>query len=113
MSPIRGGSDAAVLEVFSALADPTRLALLDRISALGGATATALATELPISRQAVVQHLAVLDVVGLIESQRVGRERRYEIRTARLAETARWIERRAEQWDARLAAIKRLAEAPR
>ena len=52
--------------VLGALADPTRRDLLKCLSKHGNATATVLATELPISRQAVVQHLAVLDAVGLV-----------------------------------------------
>jgi DNA-binding transcriptional ArsR family regulator len=98
-------------DVLSAIADPTRRDLLERISAHGRATATTLADELPISRQAVVQHLAVLDAVGLVRGKREGRERRFEVRPERLTETARWLEGLAQQWDARLAEIKRLAEA--
>ena len=67
---------------------------------------------MPISRQAVVQHLAVLDAVGLVRSRRDGRERRYEVRPERLSETARWMDGLAAQWDARLVAIKRIAELP-
>ncbi|MCU1489681.1 MAG: transcriptional regulator, ArsR family [Acidimicrobiaceae bacterium] len=101
----------AVDGVLAALADPTRRELLDRLSAQGRSTATRLAGELPITRQAVVQHLAVLDAVGLVSGQRVGRERRYEVRSERLTETARWMDRLAAQWDRRLATIKAIAEA--
>jgi DNA-binding transcriptional ArsR family regulator len=101
----------AVEDVLSALADPTRRDLLERLSRHGRATATTLAAELPISRQAVVQHLAVLDGVGLVAAQREGRERRFEVRTDPLTETARWMESLASEWDTRLAAIRRIAEA--
>jgi DNA-binding transcriptional ArsR family regulator len=100
----------AVEDVLSALADPTRRELLERLSVHGCATATTLADELPISRQAVVQHLTVLDSVGLVWGWRQGRERRFEVRTERLTETARWMDRLAAQWDRRLAAIKKIAE---
>lgn len=100
----------AVEDVLTALADPTRRRLLDRLSVLGRTTATALAGELPISRQAIVQHLAVLDAVGLVSGRRDGRERRYEVRPERLVETARWMDGLAAQWDSRLAAIKHIAE---
>jgi DNA-binding transcriptional ArsR family regulator len=103
-------AEVAVDQVLAAFADPTRRLLLDRLSIHEQTTATALAGELPISRQAVVQHLAVLDTVGLVQGTRVGREHRYQLRPERLAETARWLERLASQWDARLAAIKRIAE---
>jgi DNA-binding transcriptional ArsR family regulator len=105
----RGG--VAVEDVLTALADPTRRQLLDRLSVAGRTTATALAEGLPISRQAVVQHLAVLDAVGLVSGQRDGRERRFQVRSERLTETARWMDGLAAQWDSRLAAIKRIAEA--
>jgi DNA-binding transcriptional ArsR family regulator len=100
----------AIESVLSALADPTRRDLLERLSLHGYATATVLADELPISRQAVVQHLAVLDGVGLISGRREGRERRFEVRTERLTETARWMDKLAAQWDSRLLATKRIAE---
>jgi DNA-binding transcriptional ArsR family regulator len=105
------GVGGGVDEVLAALADPTRRLLLDRLSAHGEATATVLAAELPVSRQAVVQHLAVLDRVGLVTVRRHGREQRYAVRPARLIETARWMDRVAARWDARLAAVKRIAEA--
>jgi DNA-binding transcriptional ArsR family regulator len=97
-------------DLFAALADPTRQQLLDILAARGGATASTLAVGLPISRQAVVKHLAILERAGLIVGQRRGREVRYSVRPARLAAAARWLDDRAAFWDAHLAAIKRLAE---
>jgi DNA-binding transcriptional ArsR family regulator len=101
----------AVEEVLVALADPTRRRLLDVLASRGQATATTLAVDLPVSRQAVVKHLATLDKAGLVRGQRQGRELRYAVRPDRLGETARWLDDLAAQWDARLATIKRLAEA--
>ncbi|MFJ4923044.1 ArsR/SmtB family transcription factor [Streptomyces sp. NPDC088725] len=98
-------------EVLAALADPTRRRILDALAARGEATATVLATELPVSRQAIVKHLAVLDRAGLVTGRREGREARYAVAPARLGATARWLDRKAAEWDVRLAAIKRLAEA--
>lgn len=102
-----------VEDVVVALADPTRRRVLERLAGHGQATATMLARELPISRQAVVQHLAVLDAAGLVRGQRHGRERNFEVRAERLRETAAWMERLAAQWDQRLATIKRLSEGDR
>ncbi|WP_327237778.1 metalloregulator ArsR/SmtB family transcription factor [Streptomyces sp. NBC_01317] len=98
-------------EVLSALADPTRRRILDALAARGEATATVLAAELPVSRQAIVKHLAVLDRAGLVAGRRAGREARYAVRPAGLGATARWMDRIAAEWDGRLSAIKRLAEA--
>jgi DNA-binding transcriptional ArsR family regulator len=101
------GPDA---EVFAALADPTRWRVLDLLAARGEGTATTLATELPVSRVAVVKHLAVLDRAGLVRGRRRGREVRYTVRPERLDSAARWMAGIASEWDDRLAAIKRLAE---
>ncbi|MFI9103555.1 ArsR/SmtB family transcription factor [Streptomyces fildesensis] len=101
----------AVDSVLGALADPTRRQLLDLLAARGEATATTLAERLPVSRQAVVKHLAVLDAAGLVSGGRVGREVRYAVRPAALNATARWMSALAADWDHRLANIKRVAEA--
>ncbi|GFE17091.1 hypothetical protein Sgleb_51380 [Streptomyces glebosus] len=104
------GAEDAVAEVFAALADPTRRRILDALAAHGEATATVLAAELPVSRQAIVKHLGVLDRAGLVAGHREGREARYRVIPERLGVTARWMDRVAAAWDTRLSAIKRLAE---
>ena len=96
--------------VLAALADPTRRRVLDAIAARGEATATVIAGELPVSRQAVVKHLAVLDRAGLVTSHRHGREVNYAVHPQALDATARWIAGLAAEWDARLARLKHLAE---
>ena len=101
----------AVDSVLVALADPTRRQLLELLAAQGEATATTLAQRLPVSRQAVVKHLVVLDAAGLVSGSRVGREVRYAVRPAALDATARWMAGLAADWDRRLATIKRIAEA--
>jgi DNA-binding transcriptional ArsR family regulator len=107
----RDGADGSVDSVLVALADPTRRRLLDLLAAQGEATATTLAERLPVSRQAVVKHLTVLDAAGLVSGSRVGREVRYAVRPAALDATARWMATLAADWDRRLATIKRAAEA--
>jgi DNA-binding transcriptional ArsR family regulator len=97
-------------EVFAALADPTRWRVLTLLAERGEGTATTLAGELPVSRPAVIKHLAVLDRAGLVEARRKGREVRYTVRPERLDATARRLAGLAAEWDRRLAAIKRMAE---
>jgi DNA-binding transcriptional ArsR family regulator len=97
-------------ELFAALADPTRWRVLNLLAERGEATATTLAGDLPVSRVAVVKHLAVLDRAGLVQGRRRGREVRYTVRPERLDATAQRLATIAADWDARLAAIKRLAE---
>jgi DNA-binding transcriptional ArsR family regulator len=103
----RGG---ALDELWAAVADPTRRQLLDVLLAQQEATATALARELPVTRQAVAKHLAVLDRAGLVEKGRQGREVRYVVRPRELDAAARSMSRVAARWDERLLAIKRIAE---
>jgi ArsR family transcriptional regulator, cadmium/lead-responsive transcriptional repressor len=97
-------------ELWSAVGDPTRRRVLDLLLDRGEATATTLAGELPVTRQAVVKQLAVLDRAGLVDRRREGREMRYAIRPQRLDAATRSIAQVAAEWDARLAAIKRIAE---
>ncbi|ASR33756.1 transcriptional regulator [Prauserella marina] len=105
-SPEHSSVDA----VLGALADPTRRALLDALVARGEASASALAADLPVSRQAIVKHLGLLGEAGLVSSDRVGREVRYRPRSDTLDATAHWMSALASEWENRLAAIKRAAE---
>src|SRR5712691_7711326 len=102
-----GLNEEALLE---AVADTSRRRVLDLILARGEATPTALAAELPFTRQAVAKHLAVLDRAGLVEGSRHGREVRYSVRPEHMDRAVRAMARVAARWDARLETIKRLAE---
>ncbi|MDF2709440.1 MAG: hypothetical protein K0R62_5092 [Nonomuraea muscovyensis] len=110
MTDERPAATEAAGSVLAALADPTRRRLLELLAAHGDATATTLAERLPVSRQAVVKHLAVLEAAGLVSGSRVGREMRYAVRPEALDATAQWMAALAADWDRRLAAIKRVAE---
>lgn len=116
-------------ELWSAIGDPTRRRLLDLVLAagaggpgagggsagLGGAggaaTATSLAAQLPVTRQAVAKHLAVLDRAGLVRATPAGRERRYRVDEEQLARAAEQLAAVGSAWDGRLQRIKRIAEA--
>jgi DNA-binding transcriptional ArsR family regulator len=100
----------AVDRVLAAIADPTRRRLLEVLAVREPASASVLAQELPVSRQAVVKHLGILREAGLVDSGRFGREVRFSVRPQDLIAAARWMAALAEDWDRRLAAIKRLAE---
>ena len=106
MTPVTADVD----ELWSAVGDPTRRRVLDLLLDRGEATATVLAGELPVTRQAVVKQLAVLDRAGLVEGRRRGREVRYAVRPQRLDAATRSLAQVAAEWDARLSAIKRIAE---
>jgi DNA-binding transcriptional ArsR family regulator len=96
--------------LWAAVGDPTRRRVLDALLEHGEATTTTLAQGLPVTRQAVAKHLAVLNRVGLVAGRRRGREVRYAVRPERLDDAAEAMARAAAQWDGRLARIKRLAE---
>jgi DNA-binding transcriptional ArsR family regulator len=99
--------------VFGALADPTRRALIESLAGRPTATASALARELPITRQAVAKHLAVLRSARLVSAARVGRETRYTFEPRPLADAARWIAQVGGEWDERLGDLERLLTARR
>jgi DNA-binding transcriptional ArsR family regulator len=84
--------------------------VLEALLEKGQASTTVLAEGLPITRQAVAKHLAVLNRVGLVARRRQGREVRYAVQPERLDDAAESMARVAAQWDRRLSRIKRLAE---
>ena len=98
--------------VLGALAEPTRRQVLEALAARPAASASALARELPISRQMIVRHLGVLQECGLVSSTRAGREVLFQVCTGPLTETADWLASLAARWDTRLAALKARAELP-
>jgi DNA-binding transcriptional ArsR family regulator len=90
--------------VFEALSDPMRRRLLLQI-ADHPATATELASGLPISRQAVTKHLTSLSQAGLLERERSGRDVRYRVTPAPLSDAVSWMAEVGGQWDDRLARL--------
>ena len=98
-------------ELWSAIADPSRRRVLDLLVSHGDVSASWLAGHVPFSRQAVSKHLAVLEQAGLVSRRKQGREVLYQVQVGRLDQAARAMADLAAQWDRRLAAIKRLAEA--
>jgi DNA-binding transcriptional ArsR family regulator len=95
--------------VFTALGDATRRRVLDEVGRRGGATATELAADLPVTRQAVAKHLGVLAGAGLVDGRRAGRETRYRLTPEPLGEAVDWLTRVGAEWDGRLARLQQLA----
>ncbi|MEZ5178179.1 MAG: metalloregulator ArsR/SmtB family transcription factor [Acidimicrobiales bacterium] len=93
--------------IFAALGDPTRREVLRRVATGGEQTATQLAAELPVSRQAVVKHLQVLAAAGLVATERHGREQRYRLTPGPLDDAVAWIAEVGAAWDDRLARLRR------
>ena len=98
-------SDAG--SVFSALGDPQRRLVVELLAERESATATELAAELPVTRQAVAKHLAALSRAGLVDARRAGRETRYRLTPAPLGDALAWMVGVGAEWDDRLAALRR------
>jgi ArsR family transcriptional regulator, cadmium/lead-responsive transcriptional repressor len=98
-------------ELWSAIGDPSRRHVLDLVISHGEVSASWLAGRVPFTRQAVSKHLVVLERVGLISRRKQGREVLYQVEADRLDQATRAMAELAAQWDRRLGAIKRLAEA--
>jgi DNA-binding transcriptional ArsR family regulator len=92
------GWGADIDRIFAALADPRRRELLELLGRSAGSSASSLAAGLPISRQAVAQHLAVLEDSHLVSRRRAGREVLFSVRPEQLAATATWLTDRAVAW---------------
>lgn len=86
---------------FQALADPTRRAMVERLSH-GPASVSELARPLAMSLPAVMQHLAVLENSGLIRSEKVGRVRTCRVEPQALSQAEQWINARRTEWERRL-----------
>ncbi|MEM9034665.1 MAG: metalloregulator ArsR/SmtB family transcription factor [Actinomycetota bacterium] len=97
--------------IFDALADPTRRLLIERLASGETVTASGMAGELPMSRQAVAKHLSLLETAGLVTSDRVGREVRFSLEAAPLVDATRWMAAVGDAWDARLGRLARLLTA--
>ena len=97
--------DPDVGPVFAALADPTRREMLRSLADRPGLTASLLACELPMTRQAVAKHLGALSGAGLVEARREGRETRYTLTPAPLVDAMEWMAGVGAEWDARLARL--------
>ena len=84
---------------------------MQAIAARGDATATELAADLPVTRQAVAKQLSALADAGLLRATRVGRETRYAVTPEPLADAVAWMTEVGAQWDDRLARLGRTLRA--
>jgi DNA-binding transcriptional ArsR family regulator len=87
--------------VFHALADPTRRAIVERLSR-GPATVSELARPLPMSLPSTMQHLGILETAGLLRSEKIGRVRSCAMVPEALSRAEQWINARRIEWEHRL-----------
>ena len=107
MPPDPSDGEAIAEQVFVALADPSRRAILAELAAGGPATATDLADRLPITRQAISTHLTLLAEAGLVTAEPGERRRvRYRLRSAPMQVAQQFLAALARDWDSRLDALK-------
>lgn len=105
-------SDTGPDPVFAALADPTRREVLRAVAGGRDLTATQVAADLPVSRQAVVKHLQVLAGAGLVTAERHGREQCFRVTPAPLDDALRWMVGVGAAWDDRLDRLRQHVERP-
>ena len=107
MTLARSSSPTAAL---AALADPTRQQILELLSERGPQSASALATPLPITRQAIAKHLRILTDAGLVQPDRDGREVRFGIVAGGAANAASWLAAAADRWQQRVDRLHRVVD---
>ncbi|HEY2694678.1 MAG TPA: metalloregulator ArsR/SmtB family transcription factor [Pseudonocardiaceae bacterium] len=94
-------------QVFTALADPSRRAILAALASAGPATGTELAARLPITRQAIAKHLTLLTDAGLVTAEPGERRRiRYRLRSAPMRVAQQFLAALARDWDSPLDALR-------
>ena len=96
--------------VFAALGDATRLRIVGRLCEGGPASIVRLTDGASVSRQAITKHLHILEEAGLVRSDWAGRERIWELRSARIAEVRGYLEQISGQWDGALERLRALVE---
>jgi DNA-binding transcriptional ArsR family regulator len=105
--------EAVAEQVFVALADPTRRAILAALATDGPATVTDLAARLPITRQAIAKHLTLMTEAGLVTPEAGERRRvRYRLRSAPVQIAQQYLAALAHDWDDRLDALQRYLTTP-
>ena len=102
----------ASVDVFHAVADPTRRAILDRLRG-GGVAVAELAAGFDMTRPAVSKHLRVLRDATLVREERDGRQRVYSLNPEPLRDVSQWIESYRRFWPANLSSLKRYLEGGR
>jgi DNA-binding transcriptional ArsR family regulator len=107
---LRAPAHRQVDAVFGALSDPTRRRVVETLARGDTVTASGLANQLPMTRQAVAKHLNALHGAELVSASKAGRETHYKLRPQPLDEAARWIQMVSAEWDDRLEALRRSLE---
>lgn len=90
---------APLSPVFNALGDANRLRIITRLCDRGPCSTAQVTTVVPVSRQAATKHLLLLEAVGLVSSERHGRERIWRVEPKPLAEASDYLTALSQRWD--------------
>lgn len=110
MSTARAALARDPAPVFAALGDRTRLALLTRLSDGRPRSIAKLSADTTLTRQAVTKHLRVLEDVGLVAGEKIGRESRFSYRPEPVADARAYLDTVSAQWDDALSRLRALVE---
>lgn len=113
VTPRKGKRVAQLIDaasIFAALGDPVRLAIVARLCDGGPLPTIQLKESTKVSRQAVTKHLCLLEAAGLVRSDRVGRDRLWQVRAQQLVQIKKYLEQISGQWDARLERLRTFVE---
>jgi DNA-binding transcriptional ArsR family regulator len=105
-------ADQAVVDVFFALGDETRLSVVRKLGAGVALSATAISDGAQMTRQAIVKHLQVLEGAGLVTHEKRGREVLYALEARRVDEARAFLEGVSAGWDRAIARLRRMVEEP-
>jgi DNA-binding transcriptional ArsR family regulator len=108
--PAHAAAPAFAAPIFAALGDPTRLALLTRLSDGETRSIAGLAVGSRLTRQAITKHLTVLETAGLVSRVRAGRESRYAMRPEPIAQARSYLDAVSAEWDGALARLRAFVE---
>ncbi len=98
------------MDMFVALADPTRRTILELLAANGELSATAIYEQFPVSPQAVSQHLKVLREANLVEMEKHAQKRLYRLNPQTLSQFEEWVQRMQRVWSERFEALDAVLE---
>ena len=110
MTASRVAAQAAPL--FDALGDPNRLRIIARLCDGGPSSTTQITKAIPVTRQAVTKHLLAMEAVGLVASQRRGRERIWVVRTQPLGDASDYLTQLSDKWDRAIERLRAFVETP-
>lgn len=105
-------AEPAITDVFFALGDDTRLAVVRRLAEQGTQSATRLSDGAHVTRQAIVKHLQVLENAGLVSPERRGREVLYTLNQQRLQQAQQFLDSMSVGWDRAIERLRQFVEAP-